>query len=555
MVVQVLPGTLPPSAEALMTGECGAALFNPCGLAVSANGEVFIADTGHHRLCVLDSSGVLRVLAGCGARGFADGAGLEAAFAHPCGLTIDSEGMLYVADCGNHRIRRVTPDGVVSTVAGNGSAAHRDGQGRAASFYNPCCITVDHRDTLYVADYSNNCVRVVSKGGVVATILCHEVRFTLAPRRPRTPPRAPRPCTLPSPSVWPERSPPAPSPVRLSQGAPALDAPYGIAVHWEPCGSHDAGGAPWIFVSSYHSNSIASISPDGHVSVLVGCGAAKHRDGFGKDAAFHAPNGLAIDAEGNLYVADSGNHCVRMVSQTGEVTTMAGTGYAALSESEFNAPCGLCVCLLPGHGPTLLVTDRANSCVRSLSMETPPPARVAPSTLRQDLRRLRDGDAGSFIEGEAVFEVDGHTLRAAKAVLCVRCPHFRAMFTSGMRESSERVIRLPDVPYAAFRSLIDYLLTDEVPEPTPAEQALDLIVLANAYQMTRLEQICEQRLLRLLDKDNAADVASCAELIGSSQLVRAARRVLGQPTSPPRAPVVGSCRAVDDGNASPVEIF
>mmetsp|Transcript_18449 Transcript_18449/g.60357 ORF Transcript_18449/g.60357 Transcript_18449/m.60357 type:complete len:496 (+) Transcript_18449:63-1550(+) len=495
-----------------MTGECGAALFNPCGLAVSANGEVFIADTGHHRLCVLDSSGVLRVLAGCSARGFADGVGLEAAFAHPCGLTIDSEGMLYVADCGNHRIRRVTPDGVVSTVAGNGSAAHRDGQGRAASFYNPCGITVDHRDTLYVADYSNNCVRVVSKGGVVATILCHD-------------------------------------------GAPALDAPYGIAVHWEPCGSHDAGGAQWIFVSSYHSNSIASISPDGHVSVLVGCGAAKHRDGFGKDAAFHAPNGLAIDAEGNLYVADSGNHCVRMVSQTGEVTTMAGTGYAALSESEFNAPCGLCVCLLPGHGPTLLVTDRANSCVRSLSMETPPPARVAPSTLRQDLRRLRDGDAGSFIEGEAVFEVDGHTLRAAKAVLCVRCPHFRAMFTSGMRESSERVIRLPDVPYAAFRSLIDYLLTDEVPEPTPAEQALDLIVLANAYQMTRLEQICEQRLLRLLDKDNAADVASCAELIGSSQLVRAARRVLGQPASPPRAPIVGSCRAVDDGNTSPVEIF
>jgi sugar lactone lactonase YvrE len=182
MEVQVLPGTLPPSPESIMAGGCGPALFNPCGLAVAANGEVFIADTGHHRLCVLDHSGVLRVLAGCGARGFADGAGLEAAFAHPCGLTIDSEGTLYVADCGNHRIRRVTPDGVVSTVAGNGSAAHRDGQGRAASFYNPCGITVDHRDTLYVADYSNNCVRVVSKGGVVATILCHEVHVALALR-------------------------------------------------------------------------------------------------------------------------------------------------------------------------------------------------------------------------------------------------------------------------------------------------------------------------------------------------------------------------------------
>jgi hypothetical protein len=247
------------------------------------------------------------------------------------------------------------------------------------------------------------------------------------------------------------------------QGTPALDAPYGIAVHCEPGDPHDCEVAPRIFVSSYHSNSIASISPDGHVSVLVGCGAAKHRDGFGKDAAFHAPNGLAIDAEGNLFVADSGNHCVRMVSPAGQVTTVAGTGYAALSKSEFNAPCGLCVCLLPGRGPTLLVTDRANACVRSLWLETLPPARVAPSTLRQDLRRLLDGDAGSFIEGEVVFEVDGHMLRASKAILCVRCPHFRAMFTCGMRESSERVIRIPGVPYAAFRSLIDYLLTDACP--------------------------------------------------------------------------------------------
>jgi hypothetical protein len=88
----------------------------------------------------------------------------------------------------------------------------------------------------------------------------------------------------------------------------------------------------------------------------------------------------------------------------------------------------------------------------------------------------------------------------------------------------------------------------------PAEQALDLIMLANAYQMTRLEQICEQRLLRLLDKENAAGVASYSELIGSSQLIRAAKRVLGQPTSPQRAMVEMACRVASDGNLSPVEI-
>lgn len=197
--IGVLPGTLPPTPEALVVGDC--ALFNPCGLCVSSNGEVYIADTGHHRICVLQPNGVLRVLAGSGvsafgsarsaglgrrrrpgqarpprtrakrlprtrrrpaqallepaptppaivpgrqqARGFADAAGLDAAFAHPCGVAIDSDGMLYVADCGNHRIRRVSPEGVVSTVAGSGSADHRDGQGRAAAFYDPCGIAID----------------------------------------------------------------------------------------------------------------------------------------------------------------------------------------------------------------------------------------------------------------------------------------------------------------------------------------------------------------------------------------------------------------------------
>lgn len=75
----------------------------------------------------------------------------------------------------------------------------------------------------------------------------------------------------------------------------------------------DGSSAAWIYVSSYHSNSLAMLSPDGRVGVLAGCGAARHTDGVGFEAAFHAPNGLAIDAEGKLYVADSGNHCVRKV--------------------------------------------------------------------------------------------------------------------------------------------------------------------------------------------------------------------------------------------------
>jgi len=527
--VMVLPGTQPPSPEAIVSGDCGAALFNPCGLTASANGEVYVADTGHHRICVLKQGG-MRVLAGSGARGFADGAGQDAAFAHPCGLAIDSEGTLYVADCGNHRIRRVTMDGVVTTIAGNGAAAHRDGQGRVASFYNPCGIAIDSNDVLYVADYSNNCVRVVSRGGVVATLSCHEDEA-------------------------------------------ALDAPYGIAVHEDT--SHLAEGSSGcgevsIFVSSYHSNSLAAISPDGQVSVLAGCGAAKHRDGSGKDAAFHAPNGLAIDSEGTLYVADSGNHCVRRVTLAGEVTTLAGTGQAAMSESQFNSPCGLCVSLLPGIGPALLITDRSNSCVRYLSVDALPPRRVAPSTLRQDLRRLLDGDSESVIEGEAVFEVEGRTLRASKAVMCVRSAHFRAMFTSGMRECSDDVVKVPGVAYAAFRSLVNYLFTDDLPRGMSAAHALELMMLANAYQLTRLEQLCEQALLLLLDRENASDIVAFAELIGACGLARASKRLIegeqkdssvadarakSPRLSPPSSPLspLDSSR-MSCGETSPVEI-
>ena len=102
-------------------------LDNPCGLAIFGS-RLYVSDTGQHRICVLED-GKLRVHAGTGQRGSQDGAASEASFAHPCGIAVDEVGNLFVADCGNHTIRMVTPEGVVCTLAGSGRPGLEDGLG------------------------------------------------------------------------------------------------------------------------------------------------------------------------------------------------------------------------------------------------------------------------------------------------------------------------------------------------------------------------------------------------------------------------------------------
>ena len=176
------------------------------------------------------------------------------------------------------------------------------------------------------------------------------------------------------------------------------------------------------------------------------------------------------------------------------------------------------------------------------------------TALGQDLRALLDGGG---VEGEAVFEFDcGRTLRASKSVLCARCGHFRAMFTSGMRECADGgVVHVAGVPHDAFRVLLGYLLTDELPDETTAgaevsaELALAVLMLANAYGVTRLEQICEGRLTRQLDAENVAEIARCAHLIGSRQLQRAADRFVRSSSANISAGISAGASAIAVGGA------
>lgn len=208
-------------------GDGAAAMFNnPQGIAVDASGKVYVSDSFNSRLRTVTSTGTTANFAGNGTLGYHDDNAADAEFYGPHGLAVDAAGNTYVADLGNNVIRKITPAGVVSTFAGSGVAGFTNATGTAATFNNPSGIAADAAGNVYVADYGNNAIRKITSAGVVTTLA-----------------------------------------------------------------GYKSGG---------------------------------FRNGTGTAAGFKNPNGLAVDASGNIYVADQGNSAIRKITAAGVVTTVAG---------------------------------------------------------------------------------------------------------------------------------------------------------------------------------------------------------------------------------------
>jgi sugar lactone lactonase YvrE len=219
----------------------------------------------------------VHVLAGSGVTGVGDGRGLRAQFVDPFGVAVGPDGLIYVTDgAGGNRIRVITRNGEVATYAGS-RAGFRDGAPHEAQFNAPSGLAFDDRGALYVADTANNAVRRVSPTGETATI--------------------------------------AGGPLAGFADGPAGEAlfngPIGIAV--------DASGR--IVVADTYNDRIRVIGLDGSVGTLAG-GARGYADGFATEARFDTPTGLAIDANGTIYVADTGNDSVRVITSGGQVSTL-----------------------------------------------------------------------------------------------------------------------------------------------------------------------------------------------------------------------------------------
>ena len=145
-----------------------AQFYYPCDVAVDSEGNVYVTDTLNNRIQKITTNGVVSTLAGS-TRGFADGTGTAAQFYYPYGVAVDSSGNVYVADFSNHRIRKITPAGVVTTLAGS-TRGHTDATGTAAKFNHPYGVAVDSSGNVYVADSFNHRIRKITPAGVVTTL-------------------------------------------------------------------------------------------------------------------------------------------------------------------------------------------------------------------------------------------------------------------------------------------------------------------------------------------------------------------------------------------------
>ena len=274
-----------PALQGVVNGAGTAALFMaPNQLATDAAGNVYVADSGNNCIRKITPAGVVSTLAGGGASGqsagLADGQGSNALFNHPVGIALDSQGNVFVADYNNDDIRKITPQGLVSTVAGVGYAAYLDSTGTAAAFYNPIGLAVDATNNIYVADAGSNTIRRITPQGQVSTI--------------------------------------------AGQGGSSgnLDGSGTAALFNHPGGiAIDSKGN--IYVADSGNNSIRQIS--GNQVTTIGGLTSGYVDGPVATAEFNAPSQLAVDQQGNIYIADTMNNVIRKINTSGTVSTLVGT--------------------------------------------------------------------------------------------------------------------------------------------------------------------------------------------------------------------------------------
>jgi len=289
------------------------------------------------------SNGTVITFAGSGSQGSANGPQIAASFYDPNSVAVDLAGNVYVADLGNSLIREINAKGVVSTFAGSGTDSLANGTGTAASFSFPAGVAVDASYNVYVADLGNQVIRKISGTGVVTTLAGIGG---------------------------------VPGAANGAAASATFNGPVAVAV--------DASGN--VYVADQNNNMIREISVAGAVTTLAGSGSPGFVNGTGTSASFNSPNGVAVDGNGNVYVADLINRAIRKITPAGVVTTFAGNGTGSVT---FGAPSGVAV---DGNN-NIYVTDENTNLITMLT-----PAGVATTVSGNSTAGLVNGigTAASF---------------------------------------------------------------------------------------------------------------------------------------------------------------
>ena len=274
-----------------------AQLSTPRGVALGPDGSLYIADAGNSRIRRVSPDGIITTVVGTGTQGFSGDGGpaIQAQLNNPIGIAVGPEGSLYIAngdvegaDNGNSRIRRVGPDGIITTVAGTGTLGFSGDGGPAAQaqLNSPFGVALGPDGSLYIADAGNRRIRRVAPDGIITTVVGAGTQGS------------------------------------SGDGGPAIQAelnrPIGVALG--PDGS--------LYISDFLNQSVRRVAPNGIITTVAGTGV----QGFSGDggpatqAQLNSAIGVALGPNGSLYIADSGNSRIRRVAPDGIITTVAGTG-------------------------------------------------------------------------------------------------------------------------------------------------------------------------------------------------------------------------------------
>jgi gliding motility-associated-like protein len=297
---------------------------NPSAIETDDNGNLYVTDSYRSTIRKITPEGEVTTIAGGGSSSFANGNGKNAYFAAPWGVVRDKLGNLFVSDANNGQIRKITPEADVTTFAGSLNRGNTDGPGLTATFYHLAGIAIDRSENMYIADRGNYLIRKITREGIVSTF--------------------------------------AGNGTKGESDGPALSSSFNMPI---ALAIDDAGN---IYVSDYYGHVIRKIS-NGFVTTLAGNGIEGYANGNALQASFKNPWGLATDRAGNIYVTDYSNHLIRKIGPNGNVTTLAGSITAGsadgtLASATFNNPIGIAV----DKFENIYIADFLNNKIRRITL-------------------------------------------------------------------------------------------------------------------------------------------------------------------------------------------